>query len=67
MTEPRLDLVAHIREQINTPEKLARYCNDAKMRCCIDKLLWDLKSDLTGQPESPSVGPQYEDTQHERD
>jgi len=43
MSGVREELIAHIREQIDTPEKLERYCNDAKFRACLDKIINGLK------------------------
>ena len=37
---PRLDLVAHIREQIQADP--AGYANDSKLMACLDRLIRDL-------------------------
>lgn len=56
MSEPRWELIKHIRDQIaRDPES---YANAAKLRCCLDKL----GADLTGQSESRSLLPHQEAT-----
>jgi len=58
MTEPRLKLIAHLRQQIAA----GNYANDAKLRCCVEKLT----RDLTGRPESATLSPSEEAEREQR-
>jgi len=52
MQEPRWKLIAHIREQIEA----GTYATEAKLRCCLDRLIVD----LTGGPAPHTVLPHQE-------